>query len=148
MSRPNPTIRACSICGDPPAALWPASDLCEKHRYEAGNPKICWNASELLKAAQFSERAASAKLEFNFPASVIQQADIALNPFTERTPELEISELRRALRRNEEAGEMGMLQLAFLNEDCNPGSAFITGAAAAGWRYRIDKGFYRLEVGA
>lgn len=131
--------RPGSICGCP--AFTQAAEI-------PADPAACATGQALQAAALIAEASASAGIEFNFPAVVIQTADAALNPFIDGTLEQQRARLRRALEHATLAAEAGMLQLAFLNEDCNPGSPFITAAAAAGWRYRIDKGFHRAEVAA
>lgn len=72
------------------------------------------------------------RIQFNVPANVIMLLDAAKNMGTQ--PDLEAIRLE---------AESWMLQLALLNEGCNPGSVFLNQAVEAGWRYRGDLGFFK-----
>lgn len=97
----------------------------------------------LIAAAVFAEKTTSKGIEFNVPATVIMTSEIALLK-NNLDPYLTIAHLQKALCSNLRTAEEGMLQIEFLNQDINPGSSFLVLAVAAGWRYRGDKGFYKV----
>lgn len=95
--------------------------------------------SEIQTPHQFRAHAIAAdamidrdKIEFNVPANTIMLLDAAKAMGVQ--PDLEAIRLE---------AESWMLQLALLNEGCNPGSVFLNQAVQAGWRYRGDLGYHK-----
>lgn len=105
----------------------------------------CHTQAELLERARFSEKTAPHELEYNVPASIIMLCDAALSSWRlKHSPEQSVGVLLPAVEQCRSTAEMGMLQLALLNEDINPGSSFIVVAFSNGWRWRSEKGFHKV----
>lgn len=71
-------------------------------------------------------------IEFNVPATIIMLLDACKDLNRPVNP----SSIR-------EEAEIGMLQIALLNQAINPGSPFLVKAHAEGWRYLPHRGFFR-----
>lgn len=108
------------------------------------DPSECKNAFELMASVIIAHDAFlalhqdQASIEFNLPAEVIMLADI----LTHTDGFTNIARLTQTVNAAVRNAETGMLQIAFLNKKLNPGCAWLNQAVNAGWRYRIDKGFY------
>lgn len=89
---------------------------------------LCQTPDDFEALAQRIDES-SQPAEFNFHADVIMLVDALL--LREEMP----TDIRECLRRIQEAGEQGMLQLALMNRGIQAPSPFIIKAHEAGWRY-------------
>ena len=94
------------------------------------DPAMASDPADFVRRAERVPGAGLLEVEFNFPAGILQVLDGPGSLQDSDAP---------ALRRY---AELGMLQLALVNAGHAPGTPWIIKAHAAGWRYRIDKGFY------
>lgn len=104
------------------------------------------SADFVAEARKAAELPRSKSIEFNVPATLLMLLEVREQVVEGQPIDKQLTSYRLALRDARACAEEGMVQIALLNEGINPGSAFIIQAVAKGWRYRIDKGFYFIEV--
>lgn len=79
--------------------------------------------------------------EYNAPATILMLCEALDDGFLGPDE----SSYRRGIRGITREAEIAMLQLALIQEGCNPGSVFLNNAVSQGWRFRPGKGFYLAE---
>jgi len=95
------------------------------------------NALDAVDFLERAKRCTVAHAELNFGADLVMAVDAARH-----------SGKPLDLNNTETVGEEMILQVAFFNNGLKVDSSFIIKSVAAGWRYRIGKGFHKLETGA